>query len=235
MKLYINTDVKVELTLKEAMEYLHVQEDFEEEFEEIYQACMKIAKPKYCFCEAEVSVEPDCTRIGGHAFDSRILRINMRGLNRAYPSVCTCGRELYELSKSCDDVLEQFWVDGISELMMGKAAGVMRSQIMEVNGGRKIRAISPGSLGDFPIIEQPKLFAQLGDPYESIGLELTKENLMLPYKSCSAFYFESEEEYENCMLCLREGCPNRRSPFNEKAFVEKFGLTEDDVKQKPGR
>lgn len=235
MKLYINTDVKVELSLEEAMNILHVQEDFEEEFEEIFQECMKIAKPKYSFCEAEASVEEDCTKIGGYAFNSRILRINMQGLKRAFPSVATCGRELYDFSRSRDDILEQFWVDGISEILLGKAAAVMRDEIMKVNGGHKIRAISPGSLGDFPIIEQPKLFAQLGDPFETIGLELTKENLMLPYKSCSSFYFESDEEYENCMLCLREGCPNRRVEFNEKAFIEKYGLTEDDVRQKPGR
>lgn len=234
MKLYVNTDVQVTLTLQEAMEHLRVQEDFEEEFEEIFEKCMEIAKPKYCFAEIEAAGEGDLTRIGDCTFDSRILRINMRGLNRAFPSIATCGRELYELSKACDDVLEQFWVDGISEMLMGKAGEVMRNEIRGITG-QNIRAISPGSLGDFPIIEQPKLFRLLGDPMESVGVELTPQFLMLPYKSGSAFYFESDEEYENCMLCLREGCPNRRAEFNEKVFIEKYGLTEDDVRQKPGR
>lgn len=235
MKLYTNTDVHVTLTLDEAMTQLRVQEDFAEEFEEVFEKCMQAARPKYSFAEVDAAVEDDCTRIGPYTFDSRILRINLTGLSRAFPSVCTCGRELYEISKSCDDVLEQFWVDGISEMLMGRAAAVMRREIERVGGCSSIRAISPGSLGDFPIVEQPKLFALLGNPMESIGLELTETFLMLPYKSCSAIYFESEQEYENCMLCLREGCPKRRAPFNETAFVEKYGLTEDDVRQRPGR
>jgi len=235
MKLYTNTNVQVTLTLEEAMEHLRVQEDFAEEFGELFEKCMKAARPKYSFAEVDASVADGLTRIGPYTFDSRILRINLTGLNRCFPSVCTCGRELYEISQSCDDVLEQFWVDGISEMLMSRAAAVMRREIERVGGVSSIRAISPGSLGDFPIIEQSKLFALLVNPMESIGLELTDTFLMLPYKSCSAIYFESEGEYENCMLCLREGCPKRRAPFNETAFVERYGLTEDDVRQKPGR
>ena len=65
-----------------------------------------------------------------------------------------------ELAPIAQPVYKAHGVATTDELA-GKAAGIMRSQIMEVNGGHKIRAISPGSLGDFPIIEQPKLFAQL--------------------------------------------------------------------------
>ena len=44
-------------------------------------------------------------------------------------------------------------------------------------------------------------------------VELTPENLMLPHKSCSAIYFESEQPFENCAYCPRPNCPNRRARF----------------------
>lgn len=234
MNLRIQTHAPATLSLPEAMQALRVQQDYEGEFRDIFDRCAEIARPKYCFAEMEASAQADCTCIGGMRFDSRILRINMQGLERAFPSIITCGREIYEFSRSLNDMLEQFWVDGIAEMLMLRAGELMRREIERIAGGQ-IRSMSPGSLGDFPLIEQEKLFHLLGEGPRSIGVELTDRCLMIPHKSASAIYFASDAEYENCMLCLREGCSHRRAAFSETAFMDRYALTGDDVRQRPGR
>lgn len=234
MRLRINDRVPAVLNLDEAMARLQVQEDFREEFSEIFAACMEIARPKYCFAEYEAGITDTGACIGGTAFESRILRVLLRGLDRAFPSVITCGRELYEFIQTLEDPLQRYWAEGMAELLMEQAGEEMRREIRGITGGN-ICGLSPGSLGDFPITQQGRLFALLGDSPEQIGVELTPRSLMVPVKSASAIYLESETEYENCMLCLRHGCPRRRAAFNEHAFRETFGLTEEDVRQRPGR
>lgn len=234
MNLHINGEIPSALTLTAAAQALRVQEDFLEEFVPVFRLCMEIARPKYCFAEVCAQVDEGWALLGDARFDSRILRVHLRNVDRAFPALITCGREIHERICACGDLLEKYWMEGIAELRMQEAGEALRREIRSITG-RDIRAMSPGSLGDFPLTEQKKLFPLLGDGPARIGVELTPQCLMLPQKSASAIYFESEEAYENCMLCLREGCPNRRAAFNEKVFIEKYGLTEDDVKQRPGR
>lgn len=223
MEYFINTDIALRLAPDEAAHILQVQEDDRDEFDALFYSCLDAARPKYAFAVLEASVEGEKSRIGNAVFDSRILKVNLAGLNRAFPGVVTCGQELFALYNACTDMLEKYWIDGIAEIVMEQAAEAMRRHIRSF-AGREIRAMSPGSLEDFPLCEQKKLFALLGNLPENIGIELTDSCLMLPHKSVSAIYFESEDEYENCMLCLREGCRKRRAAFNERAFSEKYGL-----------
>ena len=233
MEKHINRDIAPKLSLQEAAERLRVHEDCMDEFAACFGSCLSAARPKYGFIGLDASVDGESACIGGARFSSRILRFHLQGRRRAYCSLVTCGRELYDFCNACEDILVRFWADGIAEMLMDQAAAALRSHIRQITGGR-ICAISPGSLGDFPITEQQKLFALLGDIPRSLGVELTDRCLMLPHKSVSAIYFESDEEYENCMLCLREGCSQRRAPFDERAFTERYKLTKDDVLLKPG-
>jgi len=75
--------------------------------------------------------------------------------------------------------------------------------------------MNPGSLADFPISEQVKLFSLIDSPTKYIGVELSDSYLMRPLKSVSGIIFETEANYENCMLCPRLDCPNRRAEYNE--------------------
>lgn len=230
----ICSDIPSSLTLSAAARALRVQQDFLEEFEPVFDLCMQIARPKYCFAEVPARAEEACSRVGEACFASRILRVHLRDVQRAFPSLITCGREIHARILACDDLLEKYWMEGMAELRMQEAGEALRREIRGITGG-DVRAMSPGSLGDFPLTEQKKLFPLLGDGPKEIGVELTPQCLMLPQKSASAIYFESDAEYENCMLCLREGCFKRRAPFDETAFIEKFGLTEADVRLQPGR
>jgi hypothetical protein len=77
--------------------------------------------------------------------------------------------------------------------------------------------MSPGSLEDWPITEQPKLFSLFGDTEKSIGVKLTASLLMIPRKSISGILFPSEEGFVSCRLCPRENCPSRKAEFDEEA------------------
>jgi hypothetical protein len=75
--------------------------------------------------------------------------------------------------------------------------------------------MSPGSLEDWPITEQPKLFSLFGNTERVIGVRLTDSLLMVPRKSISGILFPSEENFISCRLCPREVCPSRKAPYDE--------------------
>ena len=75
----------------------------------------------------------------------------------------------------------------------------------------------PGS-GDvdvWPIEQQSELFFLLGDVYSAIGVELTESYLMLPTKSVSGIRFPTQKDFQSCMLCHRENCPERSAQFDQ--------------------
>jgi hypothetical protein len=82
--------------------------------------------------------------------------------------------------------------------------------------------MNPGSLEDWPITAQPKLFQLLGDPKKSIGVELLDSMLMLPNQTVSGIRFVSEEGFSNCELCPREHCSHRTIPYNPELLTKKY-------------
>ncbi len=73
--------------------------------------------------------------------------------------------------------------------------------------------MSPGSLPEWPVSQQPALFALLDGLPEAIGVRLTDSCLMLPSKSVSGFFFSSETSFVNCRFCPILDCPNRSARF----------------------
>ena len=198
---------------------LRINEDCEDEFREVYEDCLKIARPKGVFTECPVSQEGRETIVGSRRFDSRVLSMNFKGLSRVFPYVISCGRELYDFARATDDPLCRYWIDGISEAALRAVGARLRKAVQETYGLGHINSVNPGSLRDFPLSCQRPLFDLLGDGPDEIGLELTPTFLMLPYKSGSGIYFESEARYENCMLCPRIDCPGRRMPYDEEMLA----------------
>lgn len=204
---------------------LHVFEDDFEDFAALHEKCTAIASPKFVWKKADVELlENDDVRIGEKIFHSRILHVNMQGVDAAYAYVATCGRELYDLALSCDDPLERFWVDSISEQLLRSIGVSAHNRLKELAGKDRLFAMNPGSLPDWPIAQQRPLFDLIGDVYGQIGVELTDTFLMLPIKSNSGLYYASDVDFVNCEFCARGECPGRRAKFNKKKFEEKYGL-----------
>ena len=158
----------------------------------------------------------------GRRFSSRVLSVNLDGLQRFFPYVVTSGCELEAWANAHEDVLVRFFADAISQLVLRSAAESLERRLREVHGLTQVSHMNPGSLEDWPLAEQRVLFALLGDVTGAIGVELTDSLLMVPTKSVSGIYFPIEETFESCQLCPREGCPNRRAAYDAELFERKY-------------
>ncbi|MGI6239171.1 MAG: vitamin B12 dependent methionine synthase [Christensenellales bacterium] len=224
MKAVVRRDLSIRPRMDALMKKLGVTEDFEEEFAQVYEVCARVANPKYLYCKCEARQDAQHTYIGEEAFDSRIMRVELEGIDAVYPYAATCGTELYELALSTEDPLGRYWIDGFSEHALYLASARALSEIEELAGTDKISSMNPGSLDDFPLAEQKPLFRLLGDAESAIGLRLTDSCLMLPYKSSSGIYYATESDFVSCALCQRANCPNRRAEFDEMRYNTRYAL-----------
>lgn len=160
--------------------------------------------------------------VEGRKFTSRILRVNLDSLHRAFAFVCTAGSELAAWAQGQDDMLAQFYADEISEAVLHSASAGLNRRLAETYALGQTAVMNPGSLADWPISQQRILFDLLGDVQAAIGVELTPSMLMLPAKSVSGILFPTQESFASCQLCPREACPNRRMPYEPELFEQKY-------------
>jgi len=162
---------------------------------------------------------------GRARFVSKVLRANLGEVERVFPYVATCGRELDDIPVARGDIFAQFCRDTIKEMALHAAMSHLVSHLKEAYVLETLASMNPGS-GDvniWPIVQQRELFAFFGDVPESIGVVLTESCLMVPNKSVSGLFYPSEDGFQSCQLCHREGCPNRRAPFDPHLWEEKLG------------
>lgn len=222
MAAVIRKNLNLKLDMRAVMQKLRVPDDLEDEFAEIFAECARSADPGYMYAEVPVRQTEETTIVGHAEFDSRIMLKNFRGLDRVWPYVMTCGKNLYNLAKLKSDPLESYWVDSIAEQYLGAIHPVMHAEVSAIAGVDRLYAMNPGSLEDFPLACQRPLFDMLGDVEAGIGAWLTDSFLILPYKSGSGIYFTSDSHYENCAMCPRTDCPNRRAPYDGMLFQTKY-------------
>jgi len=200
----------------------------EERLLKLAEKAEEIARPKALY--GEVYIEDrgeDWVKVDGLekvVMESRVLKVNLEGAHKILPYLATCGREVEEWSESIDGMAEGFWVDEMKRRALNAATARLSRELTDGHLPGKSAAMSPGSLEDWPISEQEKLFALLGDGPDRIGVELTDSFLMLPSKSVSGIRFPTEIDFESCQLCPREGCPGRRAPYDEDLYEKRYGL-----------
>jgi len=162
----------------------------------------------YIRAKGESSVE-----VAGVTFESPILLRNLEKTNKVFPYIITAGPDLEREAGVRGDLLEQYYLEELANLALEQAAGWLAGRIGERFGLGPLSNMSPGSLEDWPITEQPKLFSIFGDTERLVGVRLTDSLLMVPRKSISGIFFPSEEGFVACQLCDRERCPGRKAPF----------------------
>ncbi|MHC4442597.1 MAG: vitamin B12 dependent-methionine synthase activation domain-containing protein [Planctomycetota bacterium] len=195
-----------------------------ETFTKLVHQARTIAHPKAMYKIAYIdSKTDDQVVIEGITLTSHILGVNLKDAHRVFPFVATCGRELYDWSQTIDDILERFWADTIMEEAVRTAFEECKQQIESHLQTGQTSFMEPGSLEDWPVKEQPGLFAILGNPLEAIGVELTDSCLMVPIKSLSGIRFCSEVYFENCQLCPHPKCPGRRSAYDPELLETRYG------------
>ena len=154
--------------------------------------------------------------VAGVTFQSAILRKNLEPANKVFPYIITVGPELERAASAQGDLLKQYYLEEMANMALETAAGWLGGQLEARYGVTGLANMSPGSLEDWPITEQMKLFSIFGDTEKAVGVRLTDSMLMLPRKSISGILFPSEEGFVACQLCERERCPGRKAAYSKK-------------------
>ena len=194
-----------------------------EDFNAFFDETVKIARPKVFYKVAFTDGnDSNSVVIDGIRFESRVLCVNLAEVHRVFAYLATCGVELAEQRARETDILRQFWADALMEAALQSAMGVLREDMITRYQVGKTSAMNPGSLPDWPISQQKPFFELLGTTANRTGVRLTESMLMVPAKSTTGLFFETESEFVNCQLCPRKNCPNRRAGYNQDLYGARY-------------
>lgn len=224
-------NIPIKLDLEAVLKRMHARSknaSAEKSIQELIQIVHPIARPKAVY---EVSYienkSEDSLDIGGMKFTSRVLRINLDKVERVFPYVVTCGKELYDIDIPSNELLKGYLLDQIRETILVSARKYLEDYLIEKYALGQLSRMSPGSGSTtvWPITQQKQLFSIFGNVEELIGVRLTTTMLMIPVKSVSGIFFPTEIKFETCQLCPRDRCIGRRAPYDpdlEKKYQEKL-------------
>jgi len=224
---FVIDNIEFQLEFDPLLTKLHIQKgsSYANELARIFVDAQVIVKPKAVYRVVFIdSKGDDYVVVDGIMLDSRVLRINLEQANRIFPYVATCGTELEDWSRSFDNILTNYWVDTIKEVALQTAIQALDKHLQDQFHPGRISIMNPGSLEDWPLQEQRKLFALLGNLTDVIGVQLTESLVMTPIKSVSGIRFPTEVDFESCQLCPRINCNERRAPYDEDLYDKKYRL-----------
>ena len=188
-------------------------------------AAAEVARPKGYYRLAYVDAKgDDYVVVDSVTLASRVLRVNLENADRVFAQVATCGVELDRWAHGLHDVLWEFWGEAIKEVALRQAMRAIREDQDARYRPARSSHMSPGSLPDWPLPQQRPLFRILGDVEGAIGVRLTPSMLMVPNKSTSSVRFERETDFASCLLCPREGCPNRHAAYDSQLYEHRYRL-----------
>lgn len=195
-----------------------VNEELFGELAEMVDQAQNLAEPVVLFGVCPVSQDAGGSIcVNGQRIDSKLVCEKLRGKNRCFPYIATCGEQLETWSVQYgDDVLSAFWAEEIKKLYLNRIVAAFFEYLkMHYHTSGHLTSLNPGALDQWPIKGQEELFAVLGGSNfvkEQTEVVCTDTFLMLPIKSISGICFESDAFYENCQYCPLTACPNRRAP-----------------------
>ncbi len=225
MKPVILDNIPFEIDFDRLLEKLHLKKDNKavERVKEMVGQAQEIGSPKAMYRQVFIdSRGKDYISAGAIKLESKILRVNLDSVFKFFPYLATCGRELDDWGKSFDDMLDKYWASEIQEMVLRFAIKAVLEHIEENYLPGSSSSMNPGSLVDWSIREQRKLFDLLGDPENEIGIRVTESSLMIPAKSVSGIRYAAENSFENCQVCPRSDCPSRSAPYDKELISEKY-------------
>jgi len=225
--LRILDDIDFDIDPDEVLHRAHLTEadaDITQGVRELVDQARQVARPKavYEVCYVE-NKRPDSVELAGITFTSRVLRVNLDQAERIFAYVATCGTELTEVSAPAGDMLLDYCLDIIKEMALRAALEHLSEHLKANYALGQTSQMNPGSLEDWPITEQFKLFGLLGNVEELVGVRLTDSCLMIPPKSLSGIILPTEVRFESCQLCQRPNCPSRRTAFDPD-LAQHYGI-----------
>jgi hypothetical protein len=222
--------IPVKLDLEAVLKRMHVRSKTEtivNNVQELIEIVRPIAKPKAIYEVSYVeNKNEDSLDIGGVRFTSRVLRVNLDKVERVFPYIVTCGRELDEIDFPPDEFIKSYYLDQIKETVLISARSYLEDYLKRNYALGQLSRMAPGagSVEDWPIAQQEGLFSIFGGRVKVenlIGVKLTDKFLMIPIKSVSGIFFPTEIRFEACQLCPRDTCMGRRAPYDPD-LVKKY-------------
>jgi len=144
--------IPVSLDLKEVLKRLHLRngiKHIEKEIQELIEIVRPIVKPKVIYEVSYVdNKNEDSLRIGGVKFTSRVLRVNLDKVERVFPYVATCGKELDEITVPSDDIMKSYCLDTLKRMVLGSAISYLRDYLKRSYALGQMSQMNPGSLED---------------------------------------------------------------------------------------
>lgn len=229
MQAVVLNEIPARLDLDELRRRLHVAEGTPpaRELAGLVREAESVARPKALTGLAGVDQRgEEHVVVDGVRFVSRVLAVNLSHANRVFPYLATCGVELDAWAAGFDDVLYRFWSEAIREAALRLAMAAVGDYLERTYAPGNLARMSPGSLADWPIEQQLPLFSLLGEAEARVGVHLTPGLLMVPSKSVSGIRYPTADSFESCMLCPREGCPNRRAPHDRELYDRRYRKVE---------
>jgi hypothetical protein len=131
----ILNDIPFEPEFDKIAEVLHVREgtSLAAELRELIQEAQGIAKPKAMYRLVGIDERLDSgVVLDGQRFESRVMRVNLDKINRAFLYVATCGRELYNWKTAIDDTMRKFCADMVNAAALTAAREALQAQLIGV-------------------------------------------------------------------------------------------------------
>ncbi len=222
---YLYDDLIWHVEKEAAVKRLHVSEDDIEDFEDIYERTVALMRPVFYVGRERVNEnDGESVTVGNERFTSRVVSVNLKKANSewVYPYVGTSGRAAYEYARTLDDDLFKYWSDQICEMALKSALVDFIARVRELSKSERLSALAPGSVIDWHISQQKKLFELLGNVYDKTGILLEESFLMRPVKSNSGILYASDGHFVSCSLCSKQNCPNRKAPFDKDKFEREY-------------
>ena len=177
---------------------------------------------KVCYIDEK---RQDAVIIDGLRLESKVLRKNLNEVERIFPYVVSIGAALEQALGKMSDLLETYYLDAIGNIALTAVRKQLHDHLCNKFALNKISFMSPGSLQDWPLEAQSQLFQLLPDVEGAIGVRLTESCLMIPTKSVSGIYFQTEVSFFSCQLCQRGKCPGRKARYDED-LARDYGIIE---------
>ncbi len=211
-------NIPVSLELKKVLRQMRIRrrnEYVEKTIQELLEVTLPIARPQAVYEVSYVeNKNKDSLEIGDVKFTSRLLRANLDKIERVFPYIATCGRELDEIAIPSPDLMKSHCLDVIKEMTLSSAISYLENYLKRNYAPGLLSRMSPGSLASWPLTQQKELFSIFGNVEALIGVKLTESCLMVPLKSVSGIFFPTRVKFESCRLCPREVCRERRAPYD---------------------
>jgi hypothetical protein len=219
-------------TVLKAMRVRKAAAQIESMVKEMTEQAQAIAHPKAIYRVSRVQqVDENSVDIDGVRFTSRVLSKCLLNLNRVFPCICTCGREIDGWVVPPGDVMRGYCLETIKTLAVGASIQFIASHLKETYSTGQLTHMNPGEFEDWPLSQQKPLFSLFGDTEKFIGVTLTESYVMKPLKSRSGIYFANEEGFESCQFCPVKKCPGRRVRYQPEKLKE-YGV-QGEVRNQP--